>query len=358
MKFLITFSLFLLFGCNSAPKSNPLITISETLEHINTIDSLSEVTIIFSGDFMQHGPQITAATTANGFDYITHLEDIKEYWQSAHYSVINLETTLSSTPPYSGYPIFRSPVESVTALQQSGITHLALANNHTMDKGLRGVRSTLSILDSIGIEHYGLGEGENRALCFITHGNIKVALLNATYGTNGMPVPRGVNIISSLDTTLLAPEIQRAQDSAATHIIAYVHWGNEYQTTPHPTQKELGLWLREKGVNVVVGSHPHVAQPIDHKNSIVYSLGNFVSNQRWEHSDAGYNIRLRIFDGSPKVIIEPTAHYVDVSEGGSKKYRVLRLCDTIKVSDAHHRQRMINAIEKVENIIQRKVRYD
>ncbi len=358
MKILVTFLLLSLFGCNTAPQSTKKI--EETLARICPSDSLYELTILFSGDFMQHTPQITAARAAgNGeLDYTAHLSHIKGLWSSTHYCVVNLETTLSRTPPYSGYPMFRSPAEIATALKQSGVTHLALANNHTMDKGLRGVRSTLEVLDSVGVEHFGVGEGENRSLCFIEHGDIKVAILNATYGTNGMPVPRGVEIISSLDTTLLATEIQRAQDSAATHIIAYVHWGNEYQTSPNREQKKLGLWMRNKGVNTVIGSHPHVAQPIDYDNSIVYSLGNFVSNQRKVNTDAGYSVHLRITEGEEQIKITPFAHYVDMSGTRAQRYRVLLARDSTVVTNLSERKRMVEALQRVQSIIDKGVRYD
>ncbi len=316
------------------------------------------VQIIFSGDFMQHLPQVNAATTKDGFSYYEQLKYISKAWHRAPYSVINLETTLSDTPPYTGYPLFCSPDIIAQTLKDNGITHIALANNHAMDRGLIGVQKTAEALQNAQLEYFGVGIHEDRALCFINHFALKVALLNATYGTNGMPVPKGVERISELDTTALLKQINRAKDSLSTHIIAFLHWGNEYETTPHSTQKKLALWLRSKGVNLIVGSHPHVAQPIDKENSIIYSLGNFTSNQRKIDTDAGYSVRITLHQNNPTAYIEPLPHYVDISEDGLEKYRVLTLSDTTLVKNSIEKQRMIKAIKRVEKIIDTPVKYD
>ncbi len=307
---------------------------------------------------MQHLPQITAAAVADSFSYHEQLKYISKLWRRAPYAVINLETTLSSTPPYSGYPLFCSPDVIAKTLKENGITHVALANNHTMDKGFLGVKKTLEAMKEAELENFGVGIEEDRALCFINHGELRVAMINATYGTNGMTVPKGVEIISELDTTLLLNQIKRAQDSLATHIIAYLHWGNEYQTSPHYTQKNLALWLRSRGVNLVIGSHPHVAQPIDQENAIVYSLGNFTSNQRKVNTDAGYTVRITLHKDNPKPVIESVAHYVDISENGLQKYRVLTLQDTSVIKNPAHKERMIKAIDGVQKIINSPVKYD
>ena len=114
----------------------------------------------------------------------------------------------------------------------------------------------------------------------------RVALLNATYGTNGIPVPRGA-AVNRIDTLRMAEEVRLARQDSATHILLFVHWGEEYQLRPDAAQRQLAAWCRRQGVDAVIGSHPHVAQPVDTAQRVVWSLGNFVSNQRRRYCDGG-----------------------------------------------------------------------
>lgn len=315
--------------------------------------------LVISGDYMQHSPQITAAKIAEGFDYKTSLQYIAPLWQSADFALINLETTLSKEPPYSGYPMFRSPIEVIEALKHSGITHIALANNHCMDRGRNGVEQTIQELERQGIEYMGvaLDSAKFTQPLIIEKYNKKVALINYTYGTNGMPVPKGILANSELDTLQMLGELERIKQDSVDYIVAFVHWGDEYATAPNRAQKKLALFLRKIGVDVVVGSHPHVAQPIDTLNSVVYSLGNFVSNQRQPLTDAGYSVSLLFHSmlAKPKISYEP--HYVDISEPGIEKYRVLRLKDSLIIEDLSQRKRMQQAIQKVHDIVGEEVKY-
>ncbi len=350
MKFLSTFLSLLLIGCGSEPKKG---VISPNIPPC-------ELSIVFSGDYMQHGPQVRAARVEGGFDYTTQLKHIEHIWKGSEYSVINLETTLSPTAPYTGYPLFRSPSDIASTLKEVGITHIALANNHTVDRGLKGVEYTIDALRSAELEYFGVGLGDtiSKLYTFIDHPPFKVALLNATYGTNGMPVHSAIEMNSSLDTSLLFSTIESVKAQGATHTIAYLHWGNEYQLAPSREQKQLAMELKERGVDIVIGSHPHVAQPIDFENSIVYSLGNFVSNQRKPYTDSGYSVKVTLTAGSSTPKIRPIAHYVDISEGGVDKYRVLRLRDTALIASKDIRDKMVKAIERTNNVIHRTVKYD
>ncbi len=350
MKILSTFLILLLIGCGKEQKK----------AQITPNLPLGEMSIVFSGDYMQHGPQVRAASIDSGFDYDTQLKYIKHIWQGSQYSVINLETTLSPKAPYTGYPLFRSPLEIAATLRRAGITHIAMANNHTVDRGLKGVEYTLDALRAAGLEYFGVGlrDTTSKLYTIINNPPFKVAIINATYGTNGMPVHSDIEINSTLDTTTLFQNIREVKSLGATHTIAYLHWGDEYQLSPNRTQKQLALALKSKGVDIVIGSHPHVAQPIDFQNNIVYSLGNFVSNQRKTYTDCGYSVHITLFSDSIAPRIRPITHYVDISQGGVNKYRVLRLRDSMLIKNQSERQRMIKAIKATNNIINRVVRYD
>lgn len=268
--------------------------------------------IIFSGDFMQHTPQITAATLPDGeFDYVTPLASIARVWRAADFAVVNLETTLAAKPPYTGYPMFRSPAAIASALKLSGVTHAALANNHAMDAGFKGVESTLFALEKAGVEYVGVRRADDRdSIKYLNKASFKIALLNYTYGTNGMPVPCGV-CLGLIDTTTIAKHVRAARADSATHVIVFFHWGEEYERRANDDQRALAAWCRASGIDLVVGSHPHVVQQIDHRAQVVYSLGNFVSNQRERYKNSGISVRVTLYDKFAGAKIEFLPHYVD-----------------------------------------------
>lgn len=343
--------ILLLVGCGERIKINTEVKIPEIEIPLR---------LVISGDYMQHTPQITAAQTAQGFDYKTSLRYIAPLWQSADFALINLETTLSKEPPYSGYPMFRSPIEVVEALKHSGITHFALANNHCMDKGRKGVEQTIEELERQKVGYMGVALDSTKFLqpLILEKYNKRIALINYTYGTNGMSVPKGILANSKLDTLQILNEVERIKSlEKVDYIVAFVHWGDEYQTIPNREQRELALFMRRIGIDVVVGSHPHVAQPIDTLNSVVYSLGNFVSNQRQPLTDAGYSVTLIFHSSYDKPRIRYQPHYVDISAAGVEKYRVLRLQDSLVIENKAIRKEMISTIRKVHSIVNKEVKY-
>ncbi|MEG1464720.1 MAG: CapA family protein [Mucinivorans sp.] len=275
------------------------------------IDLPSRCEIIFSGDFMQHLPQVSAAQRDTGFDYLSSLKTIIPYWKSADFAVINLETTLSPTPPYTGYPMFRSPSAIAGALKQAGITHVALANNHAMDKGLLGARFTIEALQRAGLGYCGvrLANDGRAELMYLCKNKFKIAILNYTYSANGMPVPRGVQL-NMIDTVLIKGDIALARGEGASHIVAFFHWGDEYSVRASRAQQELAAWCRVGGVNVVVGSHPHVVQQIDPAGQTIYSLGNFVSNQRERYKNGGISVRVTFYEGFDRATFAFLPHAV------------------------------------------------
>lgn len=283
------------------------------------------VTVVISGDFMQHSAQIDAASSADTFNYTTQLRKIAPFWQSADFAVINLEATLSNDKSrHSGYPLFCAPAAIAQAFARAGITNVALANNHCVDKGLRGVRETVAALDRANLNHTGMfvDSMDSSKIMLLEKGAFKIAILNYTYGTNGNIIPKGVTV-NLIDTALIARDLVRAKEAGATNIIVFYHWGNEYQTSYSKQQQMLGLWSRARGADVVVGSHPHVVQPIDGYNKIIYSLGNFVSNQTRLNTDRGILIRLTFCEGVSEPNIEYLPHYVDISSSdANEKYTV------------------------------------
>lgn len=274
---------------------------------------------------MQHMPQVDAARGADGsYDYQACFQYIKPFWEKADFAIVNLETTLSETGPYSGYPRFASPVSLAGALKDAGVDAVVLANNHCCDRGVVGIRTTVGVVDSLGLMYAGVYTDSVRAVkpLILSKGRYRVALLNATYGTNGLPVPRGT-VVHLIDTVRMAEEVRRSRLDSATHMILFVHWGEEYRRQPNRAQRQLADWCRRQGIDVVVGSHPHVAQPVDTAAKVVWSLGNFVSNQRNRYQDGGLNVRVTLSMGREPVI-ESLLHWVWTPvEEGRRRYYVL-----------------------------------
>lgn len=250
------------------------------------------VRLLFAGDAMCHYPQITAAQQEDGsFDFRRTFAELKPYFDGADISIVNLETTISHNSRYSGYPTFASPVEFAEALAWVGTDIALLANNHCCDRGARGVRSTIATLDRLGVAHTGVfadtDDYAQNGVLRIERNGVKLALLNYTYGTNGIPVPQGC-VVNLIDTVRMAADLAYAgKDSDC--VIACMHWGEEYSRQPSREQRRLAEFLHRHGADVVVGSHPHVVQPAttDGRSVTVYSLGNFVSNQRKRYCDGG-----------------------------------------------------------------------
>lgn len=249
--------------------------------------------LLFAGDVMAHLPQVTAARRADGdYDFDGQFRLVRPIFEAADLVAVNLETTLSTREPYTGYPCFRSPAALARALRRAGVDVAVTANNHCCDHGTAGIGATLAALDDTGIRHTGtfvdtLRHGGDHPLRIEING-IRFALLNYTYGTNGLPVPAGVTV-NRIDTTAIARALRAIDRRQTDCIVALMHWGNEYQRRPDAAQRALAAWLRRQGVDLVIGSHPHVIQPYeaDSTGAVFYSLGNFVSNQRRRYCDGG-----------------------------------------------------------------------
>ena len=285
------------------------------------------VTLIFAGDAMLHTPQITAAKTDSGYNFHPTFEKIKGRIFNADIAGVNLETTFGN-PPYSGYPLFNSPKEVAKALHHGGFNLFFTANNHALDSGKEGLEQTIDVIRKEGVKQTGTFKNpENRALTYplmLIKNGIRMAFLNYTYGTNGLPV-RPPNIVNLIDTTLIKKDIAAANKLNPDIIIAVMHWGHEYHTQPSLHQKEIAQFLFNNKVRIIIGHHPHVIQPIQTHtegnnitHAVFYSLGNFVSNQRWKNSDGGMLAHIELSKKEPEAPV--TIQSVDYSLVWTHKY--------------------------------------
>lgn len=262
--------------------------------------------MVVAGDLMQHTPQLTAARQADGsYDYTESFRYVANYFRDADLAVVNLETTLSRGGEYTGYPCFCSPSEVAVAMRDMGVDVALLANNHCLDRGAVGVRRTADVLDSLAIERMGVfrdsADFRQNNIKYIKRGGVRLAMLNYTYGTNGIPVPKGV-VVNLLDTVAMGRDLQMIERDKVDCVVAFLHWGNEYERQPNRSQRRMAEFLKRNGVDIIVGSHPHVVQPYEQDETgriVVYSLGNFVSNQRKRYTDGGLMAVIDIEEDTP-----------------------------------------------------------
>jgi hypothetical protein len=253
----------------------------------------STLTLLFAGDIMGHDTQIESARQMGegDYDYSTCFRYVRPYISAADIAIGNLEVTFAGAP-YKGYPAFSSPDALALALKEAGFDVLVNANNHAIDRGKAGVERTLDVLDSLGIIQTGVfrdsAERTSEYPLIIEKNNIRLALLNYTYGTNGIRVTPP-NIVNYIDTALVRKDLEKAATARPDFTIVLMHWGLEYERTENDQQKELAQFLLAHGADAIIGSHPHVVQPIRLHDGklVVYSKGNMISNQRKRYTDGG-----------------------------------------------------------------------
>lgn len=207
---------------------------------------------------------------------------------------------------YTGYPTFNAPIELAQALWNAGFNTLSTANNHTLDKGVKGAIATLDNVKALGFVTVGSARDMEEAeeIVIVEQNDISMGFLSYTYGTNGIPIPEGKEfIVNLIDKDKIIADIGRLRDEGADVVTIAMHFGNEYQTKPTEEQKTLARELIAAGADIIAGSHPHVLQPyevvslqdeegMERQGLIIYSMGNFISNQRGDSKDYGAIFRV------------------------------------------------------------------
>ena len=260
----------------------------------------TRISLLFIGDVMQHDSQIKSAynISAGAYDYSSCFQFVKPYLASADLAIGNLEVTLAGFP-YKGYPQFSAPDELALTLKDVGMDILVTANNHCLDRGKKGLERTVTMLDSLDILHTGTFrdtvERMNDYPLIVEKNGFKLALLNYTYGTNGIAVTKP-NVVNRIDTTTIRKDMIKAKELMPDAIIVFLHWGQEYQSLPNKWQRDVAAVCFDAGAKLVIGAHPHVLQPIEWRKEsdqlIVYSLGNFVSGQRDRYKNGGAMLKV------------------------------------------------------------------
>lgn len=309
------------------------------------VEEDASVSLAVIGDIMCHNSQYIDAYNASEktYDFSYVFEDIKDYIENADLAIGNLETTFAGAKRgYSNYPNFNTPEQLAGNLKDFGIDILTTANNHCMDTGYSGLVSTLDYLDEAGILHTGTyrSEEEQNTILIKEVNNIKIAFLTFTYGTNGIPVPQDKSYcVNLIDEDLMKSQLELAKKEKPDVICVSMHWGIEYQNVQNTEQEELADFLFKTGVDIILGSHPHVLQPMETKKVklddgtekecfVIYSFGNFMSGQTQKNTRSSVILNLTLYKkgGSGKISIEDISYrpiYTYKRSSSAKKYKVI-----------------------------------
>lgn len=297
------------------------------------VESAKRLSILFIGDIMGHDSQIWSAhdLKTNSYDYNGVFSYVKPLISDADLAIANLEVTLAG-PPYKGYPQFSSPSALAAACRDAGIDCLVTANNHAADRGKTGINGTIFRLDSLGIPHTGTftdpASREKLQPLILKKNGLSIALLNYTYGTNGIKVPAPA-VINMLDPGIVTADIENARKNNPDLIVLFLHWGTEYDSIPAAAQTLMAERFLARGADLVIGSHPHVLQKMVWYNdgspqqdkAVVYSLGNFISNQRKPRTDGGSIVRIEMESTGGKMKISSAGYYLTWVYTPITKYR-------------------------------------
>ena len=280
---------------STALSERPLALSGKTYKQTITIGAI--------GDILIHTRVYEDARTGDSYDFKRMLAPVKKMLEEPDFTIANQESLAGGSQlGLSGYPAFNSPYEITDALQDAGIDLVTLANNHSLDKGEKGIQSSLAYYDKIGMPYVGMHKDESDASTerILSIQGIKVGFLSYTYGTNGIQVPDGKDyLVNYLEDKKIISDLKSMRDKADI-ILVNAHWGNEYERNPSEEQKRLAKLMAENGADVIIGHHPHVLQPIEWlkhdkgETLVVYSLGNFLSGQVRDYKDIGGMVTIEI----------------------------------------------------------------
>ena len=332
------------------PAAETPVPQSPTAEPVVGNTGLRSATIRSIGDFVIHEAVYKSAKTEDGgYDFTPMLSYIKDIMADADYTVANVDGPMGGAGKrgYKGYPQFNTPPHLMKNLKDIGVDMLTLANNHALDTYFDGLKAQIEACISIGMDYVGAArtqEEDNTPVIKEING-IKVGFLNYTQSTNTMENHSDKEAsIYGLDICKYADfeaDAQAARDAGAEVLVAYMHWGEEYERNPGSDQRSYGSKLVAAGVDVIIGGHPHVVQPAYwlegtrtsdgglQRTLCLSSMGNFLSDQRSRYRDAGIIFEFTIQEiaagqfeiVSPKYI--PTYVWRTGDEDTGYEYRVI-----------------------------------
>jgi len=323
-----------------------------------------KMSLVAVGDCLIHGAvYIDARVGNNSYDFSGMIENIKPLISDYDLKYYNQETIIGGKAlGVSHYPRFNSPEEIGDNMVDLGFNLVSLANNHSLDKDEKGILNSNEYWKSknvITAGTYSSWEERNDIKVYEQNG-IKYAFLAYTTTTNGLSMPKGKEYLLNVYSEKQAKEdIDKIKDKVDV-IIVSMHWGEEYVFDPTEGEKEIANYLSSLGVNLIIGSHPHVVQPVGYVNDtlVIYSLGNFLSGQRPMGIDKtiGLMVGMDIVVNDSKVTFENVNKnliytYSTTSDTKYKLYAFSQLNDSILPNYK-------SLEEKYMNIVNSEVKYD
>ena len=286
--------LFVLFN-NKEKTDNKIDSNTIIDDNTNEVENITEdvintkktMSLVMVGDALIHDSIYKDAYIGdNNYDFMSMFTDVGEIISNYDLKYYNQETIIGGKNlGLSNYPMFNSPDEIGSDLVKTGFNLVSLANNHSLDKGEVGINYSLnfwnSMSDVVTAGSYNSWEDRNSKKIYEKNG-IKYVFLAYTVSTNGLNLPEGHDyLVNVYDDEIVKKDIDNIKDDVDVIIVA-MHWGDEYTHTPTYEQKRIAKYLSSLGVNLIIGSHPHVIQPVDYIDDtlVIYSLGNFISSQR------------------------------------------------------------------------------
>ncbi|WP_242832432.1 CapA family protein [Desulfosporosinus orientis] len=266
------------------------------------VPETKRITLVATGDILMHNTQIWSGQQADGsYDFGSFFRDVKSLIDYGDYTSANFEAAMAGAQSgYTGYPKFNSPDEVASTLKDAGYDLIVTANNHILDRGYPGAIRTMNVLRNAGLDIVGTYESqEERDNYLIKELNgVRVGYLAYCYGTNGIPVPKEhPYFFNFINEDTIIKDIHKLKPKVDV-LVLVLHWGIEYTTQPTEEQRQLAETLLEAGADVILGSHPHVIQPMEVKKInnqdkfIIYSLGNFIGDQRGVERNSGVILNL------------------------------------------------------------------
>lgn len=280
---IIIFATLCYFIIKEEPKTE-LKTVNESQEKKEPEVKEERLSLIMVGDALLHSSLYRDGYQNGTYDFTSQLEFIKPEIQKHDLAFYNQESILGGTSiGLSDYPNFNSPQEFGDAMIDAGFNLVSLANNHTMDRGVTAIQNSCDYWktkDVLTAGSYCSAEDAEEIKIKEKNG-IKYTMLAYTYGTNGITVPSDKPYLVNLYSDELAKaDIEKVRDKVDLLIVS-MHWGAEYRSEPTDEQKREAEYLSNLGVDIIIGTHPHVIEPISYINDtlVIYSLGNFISAQ-------------------------------------------------------------------------------
>nr|WP_255724631.1 CapA family protein [Shimazuella soli] len=336
---IVVVSILALFLLLSACKLVRIHNTGEQKQKMPAPPPPAKITIAAIGDVIMNDSQIQSGKTANSNDFRKFFKAVQPYLSSPDLTIANFGMTLAGeSKRYSRSSSFNAPDQTLDALKYTGVDILTTANNHANDTGEKGIIRTYSTIKKNGFLITGTAPSEQDHKGVIVEKNgIKLGFLSYTERTNSS-VPKGKSyLVNLIDPAKITKDIKQLKQQGAEYVIVSLHWGTELQRNPNEKQKKTALKVLQAGADVILGSRPHVPQQIEkmmvngQEKLVVYSMGNFISNQSNSYTDEGVIVYLDIMKDAKTGKIKLTnASFLPTlvnkyKKGGKTEYMVVPL---------------------------------